>query len=64
MLSPNERSLKDISRAKTEKTRLTKFHLRGEGCPRSRENWWAEHRRAAATWPIVKMFEQIGVIGT
>ena len=61
MLSPDERSLKDISRAKT---RLPKFHLRGEGCPGSRENWWAEHRRAAATWPIVKMFEQIGVIGT
>ena len=56
MLSPDERSLKDISRAKTEKTRLPKFHLRGEGCPGSRENWWAEHRRAAATWPIVKMF--------
>ena len=64
MLSPDERSLKDISRAKTEKTRLTKFHLRREGCPGSRENWWAEHRRAAATWPIVKMFEQMGVIGT
>ena len=61
MLSPDERSLKDISRAKT---RLPIIHLRREGCPGSRENWWAEHRRAAATWPIVKMFEQIGVIGT
>ena len=54
--------LRIISR-KTKKTRLPKFHLRGEGCPGSRQNWWAEHCRAAATWPIVMMFEHIWVMG-